>query len=177
MNTQEKALSTCDGVIEITKNEMLVHGIYVSDNIRNRDLKARGSICGGRQACLVGSVYVSYGVGVFRADGAYRADFPGFSAGVREDFMRNRPGLRLAYNAINEAARRYALKGWPEYVATELREYGEQWEDETTPDEGWGEWFFEDLCKYNDVSVIDTREHIVKIVRNAKRLIKTGVVA
>lgn len=168
MNPREKALDTCDGVIEITKNEMLIHGDYVTACIRNHDLKEKGSICGGRQACLVGSEFLAYGVRVFSDT------FPGFHPRRRKAVMRNRPGLRIAYEAINEAARRYALKGWPEYVAQELREFSDQWEDETTPDEGWGEWFFEDLCSYNNVPTDEIREHVIKIVRNAKRLIRAA---
>lgn len=167
---QDKALDTCDGVIEIAKSEMLTHGFYVSDVVNLKRKKA-GAICGGRQACLVGSEYLAYGVKI--NDEA----FPGFSSYYRKDFMRNRPGLRIAYAAINEAARRYALKGWREYVEEEFANTADQWDDPTTPDEGWGEWFFEDLCKYNSIPYDETRKHIIQIVRNAKRLIKSGVIS
>lgn len=168
--TVAKALDTCDGVIEIAKNEMLVQGDYVSSTIMNHELKAKGSVCGGRQACLVGSEYLAYGVRMFAED------FPGFSYHTREDFMRNRPGLRLAYRAINEAAHRYAIRHWPKYVKDEIADFSHQWEDSTTPNEGWGEWFFEDLCKHNHIDYDETRQHVIKIVRNAKSLIRAEVI-
>lgn len=53
--TIDKALAVLDGVVTISGNEMLIHGTYVS-GVTRPDLAAKGSICGGRQACLIGSV-------------------------------------------------------------------------------------------------------------------------
>lgn len=165
-----KALDTCDGVIEIAKNEMLIPGEYISTDIVDPGLKAKGAVCGGHHACLVGSEYLAYGVRI------NAKDFPGFSWYLRKEFMRNRPGLRLAYDAINEAAHRYALKHWRRYVEDEITDFSHQWDNPTTPNEGWGEWFFEDLCKHNQIDYDEVRRHVVLIVQNAKVFIEAGAV-
>jgi hypothetical protein len=158
--TQEKALATCDGVIEIAKNEMLVRGNYITGIVDDK-LKQQGAICGGRQACLVGSLYLAHGVPEMFGP------FFSFSASKRENHMRYRPALRLAYYAINEAAHRRMKVTNPDKLARLTRRYG-------VPDEGWGEFFFETFLRSRPNAVV--LAEVVQVIRSAKRLIRSGAV-
>lgn len=172
---QHKALDTCDGVIEIAKNEMLVRGTYLT-GILKPDMAREGSICGGRKACLVGSMYLAHGV---------RGDIEDMSMSFdsRKAEMRNRPGLRLAYQAINEAALRRAEKINAEVVRRERRKNHRDTyrtrpyhaTNDGSPEEGWGEWFFESFLRRR-TTFDETREEVIRVTRHAKRLIKSGVV-
>lgn len=96
-----KALKTLDGMVEITKNEMLARGVYFSDQVVRRDLAESGALCGGRRACLIGSAWVAYGVKLDK-----EAVLPGTDEDERHQFLRNRPALNAVYKALNNAAQR-----------------------------------------------------------------------
>src|SRR5688572_27543090 len=55
-STIDKAHAILDGVVAISGREMLIHGTYVTSDVVRPDLAREGAICGGRQACLLGSV-------------------------------------------------------------------------------------------------------------------------
>lgn len=162
---QEKALNTLDGVIKIADNEMLIQGDYVTAEIVNPELAKKGAVCGGRKACLVGSTYLAHGVKVWREDGGL------FETWRRDDFMRTRPALRLAYEALNEAALRL--------IKREHRDVIAEWSYDgiglSEPSQGWGEYFFERVLENESHNTI--REQVTRVARSAKRLIRSGVVA
>lgn len=167
---QHKALDTCDGVIQIAENEMLTRGTYLTSVVRPK-MAREGAVCGGRRACLVGSMYLAHG-------GFKDIEEMGMSMDARGREMRNRPGLRLAYRAINEAALRRAEKINAGVVNRERsRNYSDHYHDtdDGSPEEGWGEWFFETFLRHR-TSFKQTREEVILVARNAKRLIKSGAV-
>jgi hypothetical protein len=99
--TQEKALATCDGVIEIAKNEMLVRGNYITGIVDDK-LKQQGAICGGRQACLVGSLYLAHGV-----------PDEGWGEFFFETFLRSRPNAVVLAEVVqvSRSAKRLIRSG------------------------------------------------------------------
>lgn len=129
-----------EGVREIGNNEMMTRGNYVSHDVVRPDLADKGAICGGRQACAVGSLFLAAGVPF---DIAARVS-TGFE---RHRFMADHPDLRAAYDALNAAAYRYigdhelserfgeenSRLGWAEVLfesdvfSEELRARGKSW--------------------------------------------------
>lgn len=104
--TRNKALDTLSGMSQIVKNEMITPNQYVGPVV-DQDLAEAGAICGGRKACAVGSLWIAGGVKVeYSGHGA--PGLPGVEEYQRENFLRPRPGLRLAYDSLNEAAFEYA---------------------------------------------------------------------
>lgn len=101
--TRAKALKALDGMREIVRAEMLTAGTYVSSYISNPN--RLGSICGGRKHCAIGSLWAGYGV----KRGKY-GDMAGTDQDVRAHFLRPRHGLRLAYDALNQAAQEFVTK-------------------------------------------------------------------
>lgn len=103
-STKEKALDSLDGMRQIVRAEMLIQGEYVDDEISNpRRIK---SICGGRKHCAIGSLWAGGGVRpVFRGE---MIVMPGVLSFERPTFLRSRHGLRVAYDALNAAARKFA---------------------------------------------------------------------
>lgn len=111
--TKTKALDALEGMRQIVDAEMLVHGQYFTDDVD--PLKA-ANVCGGRKYCAIGSLWAGAGVPIKRmvekdpdGDWDYLA-LPGVEQEDREGFLRRRPALRAAYNALNDAAFSYALK-------------------------------------------------------------------
>lgn len=105
--TKQKALKALDGMLEIERNEMLVRGEYISVEIDD-ELAERGAICGGHRACLVGSLWLGYGVKPEKGTFCWGEEFyklPGTEDG-RAAFLSRRPGLKVAYDALNDAAER-----------------------------------------------------------------------
>lgn len=163
----DDALRTLDGIRQITKNEMLIHGEYVTDNVRNKKLAAEGAVCGGRKACLVGSAYIAYGVPLqitehydyWREKTVERVELPGIGdKRNRAGFRRYRPGLRLAMEALNDAAER-KLATLSERRQRAIRE---NVDDGIYPD--LAESLFETGKGLN-------REDVLKLVTQAKRIV------
>lgn len=102
-STKRKALTALDGVTQITKNEMLKRGDYLSVVV-DQKLAAEGAICGGRRACLIGSAYVGAGIKVNTDGEVWGRKLPGVDPDERADFTARRPGLRLALDALDVAA-------------------------------------------------------------------------
>lgn len=103
---QITALRALEGMAEVVRNEMLAQGRYVR-HLTRPDLAASGAICGGHQACAIGALWMGAGIkprrdvwGEWMLEGAD-------DSSNRDVFLEDRPGLRLAYNALNDAADRY----------------------------------------------------------------------
>jgi hypothetical protein len=175
----ERAIRNIDGIIEIAKNEQLRNGDYIFSYI-NKELRDQGAICGGHAACLVGSLYISHGIKPIVSRGAAYSTFfrlPGVQTVERQKFMRNRPGLKLAYKYINEAAKRYLDRHFPEHVK-DLESLHKEEGFTFPPEEGWGEWLFENVLGTTEYNP-DTpkghaaiRDHMIQVCRNAKRQLK-----
>lgn len=105
-STKTRALRALAGMRTIIENEMLCHGVYVSDEVE--DPEKAGQLCGGRHMCAVGSLWVGGGVKVIIDPTWHDAQLPGTESDDRDDFLKHRPGLRLAYEAMNAAAKEWA---------------------------------------------------------------------
>lgn len=105
--TQQQALKALDGMRQIVENEMLTRGQYTTDDVVKPEMK--GSICGGRKYCAVGSLWAAHGVKVTPIARAWVTTFslPGVEPELRENFLKHRHGLRTAYEALNDAASDY----------------------------------------------------------------------
>lgn len=106
---RQSILKLLSNMRQIAKNEMLARGVYLSDEVVNPDLADQGAICGGHQACAVGSMYLAGGQRPKRDD-TFLWTLEGVDYDERADFLRHRPVLRGAYDALNEAADRYCVR-------------------------------------------------------------------
>src|SRR4051812_668533 len=112
-STKEKALDALTGMAAIVKNEMLMHNNYVTPTVVNEKLAKAGAICRGHKACAIGSLWLGAHVRMTlddEYDGIKYYDMPGVAPDERDDFVKTRPGLKLAYEKINEAAHEYGEK-------------------------------------------------------------------
>lgn len=101
--TIDSANRALDGLEVIVRNERFVHGDYIQQEI---DPEFSGAVCKGHKACLLGSLWLGYGVPITSSEFANFA-LPGLTDGQsRAAFLRRRPGLRLAFDALNTAADR-----------------------------------------------------------------------
>jgi hypothetical protein len=107
--TRDEAIRALDGMAQIIRNEMLTHGSYVSSEVVNEELAKQGAICGGHEACAIGSLWIGGGVKI-NASRYGGAILPGVEEEERQQFLRNRDGLRVAYHELNAAAERYMVK-------------------------------------------------------------------
>lgn len=96
-----KALDSLDRMAEIVRAEMLETGFYVDPEI-TRPSRVNAP-CGGRKVCAIGALYAAYGA-------PYKDLLNEASPTSRTSYMRNRPALRAAYEALNEGARRLAQR-------------------------------------------------------------------
>jgi hypothetical protein len=103
---KEKAIAALEGMAQIARHEMLTQGSYIDTEVSNPRLAKAGAICGGRKHCAIGSLWTGYGVPL-KWIGSY-VFLPGVVEAERADFMRNRPALRAAYDALNAAAVSFA---------------------------------------------------------------------
>lgn len=115
--TKDRANHILDGVVTISENDQLIHGEYVTSRIVKPELAAQGAICGGHQACLVGSVAIASLRRFDRANDAWLA-IQAIRHGLHTDptnywfedyeeerkYINRRPALKLAMTALNEAA-------------------------------------------------------------------------
>lgn len=160
--TVDKAIDVLDGIREITKNEMLVARQYVSQDIVDPELAAEGAICGGRNACLVGSAYLAAGIKLKKDDMGF-VDLPGIGdADDRARFRKNRPGLRVAMDALNEAALARIEKLPEDEQNYVLYEGIVSIENEGDAAE----------CLFENTPIHANREDILKLVTEAKRIIR-----
>jgi hypothetical protein len=106
--TVGQALDALDGMATIVKREMTGRVGYVSQYTYDKRLAESGAICGGRKYCAVGSLWVGAGIKPEGHDGT--VNLPGTDEDERDAFLRGRHGLRLAYNALNEAADAYVKR-------------------------------------------------------------------
>ena len=111
---KNQAIAILDNMREIVRNDMLLRGQYLTDHVARPDLKEQGAVCGGHQACAVGSLYLAGGVKPRRYRdhwGEYVYELPGVEAGhARRRYLRRKPALRAAYDALNAAAERYCKR-------------------------------------------------------------------
>lgn len=164
ITTQEKAILAIERMEEVIRNEMLVRGTYLTPTVVDQKLAEAGAVCGGRKACAIGSLYLGYGV---KLDLVYEDDhdegstyeLPGVGQGEREDFMRRRPALKLAYDELNAAADRYIAKA---DHATKFRITSAAF---TSSLEG----LFE--AGLAGLDYTGTRKELLKVTRSAKRAI------
>lgn len=97
---------------EIAENDMIQHVGYYSPDISRNDLAESGAICGGHQACAVGSLYLAASI-IPHQDGWYDDDDvyypPNVNVNMRWDFMKDNElnSLTKAYTALNSAAMEY----------------------------------------------------------------------
>lgn len=111
---------------EIAKNDMIQRVGYYDDDIARPDLAESGAICGGHQACAVGSLYLAASV-MPKQDGWYDDVHGQYHLGnvnpsQRRVFMAENELISLseAYRALNDAAREYiSREGLYEYVQWE----------------------------------------------------------
>lgn len=115
--TRQQALKALEGMEQIVRADMLVHGEYVTD-IEDEKKHAEGAICDGRKFCAIGALWMGGGVKLLKnpgySPGAWTAGdgfaLPGVSPTFRDEFLSKRHGLRAAYNALNEVARAWLLR-------------------------------------------------------------------
>lgn len=155
--TKDRALRALDGMAEIVRREMLISGTYVEDEVSRPDLAAKGTICGGRKHCAIGSFLVGGGVKPVIETlgwGTY-VELPGSKEDERAAFFRHRPGLRLGYDALNQAARAFAERNGFEI-----------------------EWTFgsdlEGLFEHNWKRGRLTKRDLLKVIAAARRIVKAA---
>lgn len=96
-----KALATIDGMAEINDAEMMHPGTYVTDVVRP---ERKHAICGGREACLIGSMFLAYGVRAGEAETYSPA------GALRRDYLDRHPDLGVVYDVLNEVAGEILVK-------------------------------------------------------------------
>lgn len=98
--TKQNAIKALDRMAMIVKNEMLQRGSYVDPQ---QDESKKNQVCQGHKMCAVGSLFVAGGAGI-------PAVMNGSWPNNREEFLKPRHALRLAYESLNEAAYEYAQR-------------------------------------------------------------------
>lgn len=163
-HTRDKALATLNGMAEIVRNEMVRRGVYVTAEIVNPDLREQGAICGGRQACAIGSAYLAAGVRPKRDEDDYLV-LPGVEQRERDDFLRHRPGLRVALAALNEEAEAYIKRNKLEEFLARDSYYHDAIEAlfEARKDQGW-----DDDGNWRDGRPLVRRDGLLRIIERAK---------
>jgi hypothetical protein len=146
---------TLDKMTTILKNDALTHGSYITDDIVNLDLYEQKAPCGGHKMCAVGTLWVAGGEATtFEDDEDYvKFDLPPLHVGHREEAVqRAHPSTRLAYELLNDAARKFGeSKGF----------------DMSIDADGDGEYegAMEILFEIHDATAAD----LIQVTANAKR--------
>lgn len=115
-STIEKAVRALDNMKVIVKNDMLEQGVYLTEEVVDPKLAERGAVCGGHKACAVGSLWLGYGIKMQGPKderilpGVYVNTYGSEDLVDRDTFLKSRPGLKLAYDALNEAADKFIDK-------------------------------------------------------------------
>jgi len=104
-----EALAILDRMQTMVDNEMVAHVGYVNEYVVRPDLKEAGAICGGRNACVVGSLWLAAGAKPRKVQGEWGeiVELPGVEPGKRKGYLSRKPELKLAYRALNDAAQAY----------------------------------------------------------------------
>lgn len=160
---EQEALTILDGMESITRNEMLTRGTYVTEDIIDLELAEQGAICGGRQACMVGSMWLAAGVKL-EFDEIGELTLPGVFLEERQAFLEDRPALAMAYYAMNSVSHDYIIDH-------NLRNW--RW-DHRDPAEDWMEALFEAANPLTEHyrPLVETQDLLHLIVR-ARMLIKS----
>ena len=103
----KKARKALKRMTEIVKNDMLIKEEYVTPDVFSEELAKAGAVCQGHKACAIGSLWL--GAGVKMQDNGYgEFEMPGVMEGYRERFFDyGHEDVRVAYDALNEAAARF----------------------------------------------------------------------
>jgi len=88
---------------DVVRNDMLIRGDYVTE-ILDEELAAEGSICGGRKACAIGSLWLAADAVRYHGE----AIITSFSPELRWIELRRNEMLREAYDALNRSAHEFA---------------------------------------------------------------------
>lgn len=108
---QNDAIKILDGIEEIARRDMLIRGTYITP-VLNEELAAAGTICGGRQACMLGSMWIAAGFTVMEKG---EMELPGVTTDKlpeeykscgsvygRKEAAALKPDLDLAFHTMNE---------------------------------------------------------------------------
>lgn len=155
------ALEILDRMEQIVEAEQIVHGCYIADDTPPQ--RGHRALCGGRQACAVGSLYLAAGRRP-KADAWGDPYLPGVEPKERDAVMGRNPELRRAYDALNAAARRYTRRHG-------LLPYCPENDDGTY--EGDMEFLFEEAIveKDDDDPAREGRKILRSIIKSARRSI------
>lgn len=170
--TINRADAILDGVVSISENEMLIHGEYITPDVVSEKLAKSGAICGGHQACLLGSVALAatgrYDDANLLVDWLRRAAYDlddqysqSWIERVTEarDKLNARPAVKLVMDALNdEATAILSTKRKTDRVRETL-------EDSANIAEGYFEVYLNGLSKPK------THEAIVALCKGARRRI------
>lgn len=168
------AVRTLDGLAAIARNEQVIRGVYISQDIDEK-LADQGAICQGHRACLIGSTWLAWGVKPTTAFDYYTQDtiwnLPNTSGG-RDEFVDDKPGLDLALRALDEAARRYVAKTPWRHFQPGFRETFEGYTDSISDEyQGYGhpaECLFEEGFVEEDAEL---QRKVRSLALAAKRLL------
>jgi hypothetical protein len=104
--------ATADQILDnmeyLVERERLVRGSYIDQEV---DPERSGALCQGHKACAIGSLWLAAGVPVrplVTALGRTTYMLPGTDEWERDEFVEDKPGLKLAYTALNDAAEVFA---------------------------------------------------------------------
>lgn len=76
------------------------------DLVRGSYYNESPSYCGGRRVCAIGALWLAAGIQPsYITSGCWEVPGTGDSSNRRDRFLDDRPALRLAYDAVNAAAR------------------------------------------------------------------------
>lgn len=182
--TRAKAIDSLEGMKEIVKAEMLIRSHYVDPEHVDQERKEAGAICGGHKACAIGSLWLAYGIKPdyqpppTTLSGKGTWTLPGtdelFSVKGqrRAEFLRNRPGLKLALNALDDAAERWYERHAGEYELSECHEFQSMIERVFEGDLGLP--FAPDEYYSRPEDRKTSRKHMLSIINSAIRQVRTA---
>lgn len=116
MSVEEQAIGILDRMRKIVKNEQLIKGSYITEEVVDKKLARKGAICGGHQACAVGALWLAGDapkeIWADSSGNVFVVDLEGVDSVHRAEFLgrEGNEALALAYDAINEATEQYVAK-------------------------------------------------------------------
>lgn len=102
-HTRDEALRILDGFQTIVESEAIAHGWYITDDVQNPELKAKGALCNGQRMCAIGSLWVASGEYRRLPNGTIRLT----GTQSQRDYIATRPALKLVYEVLDEVSREY----------------------------------------------------------------------